>query len=205
LNITIRLEEEQDYFQTENMTREAFWDLFQPGCDEHLVLHQLRQSAAFVPELDFVACAGDEIVGGIVYSRAVVSNGQAQHTVLCMGPLGVLPAYQRKGIGARLLQTSLQKARELGYAGVVIFGDPAYYQRFGFRNAADFGIQTSDGGNMEAFMALELQEGALDGISGRFHEDSAFQVTPRHPKHSTASSHTRKNTSGKANSGALHR
>ncbi len=61
MGITIRLENGDDYRETENLTREAFGDIYKPGCDEHLVLHKLRQSPAFVGELDFVACDAGRI------------------------------------------------------------------------------------------------------------------------------------------------
>ena len=63
MNIIIRNETDKDYRETEIMTREAFWDLYKPGCDEHFVLHNLRKSKSFVPELDFVALHGNDIVG----------------------------------------------------------------------------------------------------------------------------------------------
>lgn len=75
------------------MIREAFWDLYKPGCNEHLVLRKLRKTPAFVNELDFVAFDGEVLVGSIVYSRAIVVNDNNQgFEVLCMGPLGVLPS-----------------------------------------------------------------------------------------------------------------
>lgn len=51
---------------------------------------------------------------------------------------------------------------------------PEYYPRFGFRNAKEYGIQTSDGRNLDPFMALELGQGSLSGIRGRFYEDRAY-------------------------------
>jgi len=175
LNITIRLSEPADFRETENVTREAFWNLFQPGCDEHLILHQLRESEDFVPELDLVAIIGNQIVGNIVYSRAILRNEDSEYSVLCMGPLCVLPEYQCRGIGMRLMEASIDKARDLGYLAVIIFGHPGYYQRFGFREAGEYGIQTAEGKNMEAFMALDLRGGGLPDISGRFYESGAFQ------------------------------
>ena len=53
-NITIRLENENDYQNVENLTREAFWNVYRPGCMEHYVLHCYRRDPDFVPELDFV-------------------------------------------------------------------------------------------------------------------------------------------------------
>ena len=179
-NIIIRLETEEDYREAENMVREAFWDVYQPGCDEHLILHKLRKSQAFVEELDFVACDTSEngkIVGNIVYSEAKIINSQNQeYTVLCLGPLSVLPSYQGKGIGSLLIKKSLQKAKSLDYKGVLLFGDPEYYHRFGFESAKKYDITTSQGENPDAFMGLELYENSLDGIQGKFIEDPAFQV-----------------------------
>ena len=177
MNITIRPENEKDYFETEYITREAFWDVYHPGCTEHLVLHQLRKAPAFVRDLDFVACDGERIVGNVVCSKAKVVNTELRESeVLCMGPLAVLPDYQGKGIGGLLINTVISKARELGYKGIVIYGNPDYYHRFGFVNAEKFGIRTSGGENFDYFMALELSEGSLRGITGNFHEDEAFNV-----------------------------
>lgn len=175
-NLTIRPELLSDYRETENMVREAFWDVYKPGCNEHLVLHKLRDAAAFVKELDLVACVGDKIVGNIVYSEAEIADGEDQRSiVLCMGPLSVLPAWQGKGIGSSLMKQSIDKARSLGYKAVVIFGDPGYYHRFGFKNAKEYNIQTPQGENFDAFMALELFENGLSGIQGKFQEDPVFQ------------------------------
>lgn len=179
-NIIVRLETKKDYRETESMVREAFWDVYKPGCDEHLVLHKLRKVPAFVEELDFVACdTGDnnKIVGNIVYTEAKIINNQNQEfTVLCMGPLSVLPSYQGKGIGSLLVKKSLHKARLLDYKAVILFGNPKYYHRFGFKNAKEYNIKTSQGDNCDAFMALELYDNSLEGIQGKFYEDPVFQV-----------------------------
>lgn len=178
MNIDIRLEVEEDYFETEKMTREAFWDLYKPGCNEHFLLHQLRKSQAFIPELDYVACDGEVLVGNIIYTQATISNGMDQTTVLCMGPLSVAPLYQHRGIGSALLRKTIEIAGRMGYKGVVIFGNPGYYQTFGFKNAQEYNIQTSQGDNFDAFMVLELVKNGLQGISGRFYEAEAFKMDP---------------------------
>ena len=176
MGITIRHEKEEDYFEVEYMTREAFWDLYKPGCDEHLLVRQIRKSKAFLPELDYVAVDGNTIVGNIIYTKAIIEGESGQATVLCMGPLTVLPSQQRMGIGSSLLRHTVEKAREIGYLAIVIFGSPAYYNRFGFRYAREYRIQTSDGDNFDAFMVLDLSDNGLTNISGRFFEDSAFQI-----------------------------
>jgi len=116
MNISIRLEEEKDFKSVEYRTREAFWDLYKPGCDEHLVVHKIRKVPAFVKELDFVAYDKDTIVGNIIYSRAKILNEESKEfEVLCMGPLTVPPSYQKQGIGSLLMNHSIERARQLGY------------------------------------------------------------------------------------------
>jgi len=177
MNISIRLENENDFRNVENMIREAFWDLYKPGCDEHLLVHKIRKTDAFIKELDFVACDEEKIVGNIIYSKAkVINENNEEFEILCMGPLGVLPSYQGKGIGTLLMKHSIKVAKALGYNAIVIFGNPNYYHRFGFENAKKYNIQTSWGDNFEDFMVLELYEGSLEGISGKFYEDSVFKI-----------------------------
>ena len=177
MNISIRLEEEKDYRKVEYMIREAFWNVYKPGCDEHLIVHNIRKVPAFIKELSFVACDNDKIVGSIIYSKAKVKNDDnKEFEVLCMGPIGVLPSYQKQGIGSLLINYSIEKAKQLGYKAVIIFGNPKYYHRFGFKNAKEYNIQTSSGENFEAFMALELCYGGLNDISGRFYADEVFEA-----------------------------
>ena len=177
MNITIRPENAKDYFETEYITREAFWDVYHPGCMEHLVLHKLREAPGFVAELAFVACDVKRIVGNVVCSKAkVINDKKEEFEVLSMGPLSVLPEYQGKDIGSLLIKTIIKKAQELSYRGIVIYGNPDFYHRFGLVNAEKFGIMTSESENFDYFMALELSEGSLQGIKGNFYEDEAFNV-----------------------------
>ncbi|WP_207640953.1 GNAT family N-acetyltransferase [Clostridium lundense] len=127
--------------------------------------------------MDFIACDGEVTIGNIIYSKAkIINEDNEEFQVLCMGPLGVLSSYQGKGIGTLLIQHSINVARILGYKAIIIFGNPDYYHRFGFENAEKYNIQTSWGVNFQAFMVLELYEGSLKGISGKYYEDSVFEV-----------------------------
>lgn len=177
MKIKIRLEEAKDYDAVEFLTREAFWDVYKPGCDEHLILHKLRDIPTFVSELDFVAVSENEIVGHIIYSEAkVVSSIGQENKVLTFGPLSVLPSLQKKGIGSLLIEHSIEKARQQDYKAVIIYGNPKYYHRFGFKNAMEYGITTPQGDNFEAFMALELYDDSLKGIEGKFYVDDVFET-----------------------------
>lgn len=173
----IRLERAEDYRAVEYLTREAFWNHHVPGCDEHYLAHVLRKSDCFVPELDFVAVRDGEILGNIMYTRAKVLCDTGEIVpALSFGPLSVLPRWQGKGVGSALVRHSLKRAGALGYAAVLIYGDPAYYSRLGFLAAETFGIGTADDQYADALQALELVPGALRGKSGRFAEDHAYEV-----------------------------
>lgn len=174
MNIEIKLTTQNEFFETENLTRETFWNLYSSGCSEHLVLHNLRKSNNYIPKLDLYALKNDKIVGHIISSKAIVKNVNSENEVLCVGPVSVIKSLQGKGIGGLMIKHSINVAHELGYKGMILFGDPNYYKRFGFLDAGTFNIQTKDGLNMEPFMALELSDNSLSNISGKFYEDNSF-------------------------------
>lgn len=179
MKIIIRETTEKDFFQTENLTREAFWNIHIPGCDEHLVLHNLRNSKSYISELDIVAIFENEIIGHIISTKAkIVDLQNNEHEVLCVGPLSVLPDFQKKGIGSKLMIESIRVAKDLGHCGMILFGYPEYYHRFGFKNAQVYGIRTKDGENFEPFMALELQQNGFENVTGKFFEDDVFVTQP---------------------------
>ena len=179
MNIHFRLECPADYRTVEELTRETFWGFWEPTrkiCDEHLLVHRLRTAPSFVPDLDFVAELDGKIVGHIIYTKSKVVNDAGQeYETLTFGPLSVLPEYQNKGIGHALMIHSFDKAKQLGFRAVIIFGYPDYYPRAGFRRAAEFSITTADGHNFDSFMVHPLYDGALDGIHGRYFLDPIYE------------------------------
>jgi predicted N-acetyltransferase YhbS len=177
MEILIQRTKPKDFLTTENITRETFWNLFKPGCDEHLVLHNLRKSNCYISDLDMVAISKNRIIGHIIITKANVVNTQnKEHQVLCAGPISVIPEFQKKGIGTKLLNESIAIAKHLGYSGMILFGHPDYYHRFGFVNAQNYGITTKEGMNFEPFMVLELYPNALAAVRGKFYEDKAFEI-----------------------------
>lgn len=179
--VKIRLETPADYRRVEELTREAFWGCMDhPTCDgEHLLVHKLRKSPCYVPQLDFVAEIDGRLVGHVIYSLAkVVTPNGREVEVLSFGPLSVLPGYQKRGVGSALMRHSLAEAKRLGYRAVLVYGHPDYYPRFGFGRAAWYGIVSENGDSFDALMAAQLYGGALDGVGGRFVEDAVYQVDP---------------------------
>lgn len=171
----IRKTKKSEYLITENITREAFWNLFTPGCSEHLVLHQLRKSDCYIDALDVVAETEGVLSGHSLTTKAsIVDKNGIPTEVLCVGPISVLPHFQHRGIGSALMKQSIKIGQKLGYRGMLLFGDPDYYSRFGFIDAKHFGISTKEGQNFAPFMALALYHNGLSNVHGRFFESDAF-------------------------------
>lgn len=177
MELIIKKTDKTQYYQTEILTREAFWNVYRPGCCEHLILNKLRKSKNYIRELDLVAICENKIIGHIISTKAKVVDAQNQsHEILCVGPIAISADFQKKGIGSRLVNESISVARALGYAGMILFGNPKYYRRFGFENAVKYSITTKDDQNFDPFMALELSEKSLINVNGRFFEDESFFV-----------------------------
>lgn len=177
MDIELRREQPADYSETENVTREAFWNHYSPACNEHYLLHIMRDCSAFVPELDVVAVCDGKIVGNVVYMKSVIraDNGNS-YEVLSLGPISVLPEYQRKGIGGRMIEYTRDIARRMGFAAILLCGDPDYYSRQGFLSAETFGIRTEDDMYADALQVYPLSERAMSGMKGRYIEDSIYQI-----------------------------
>lgn len=177
MDLIIKKAQKEFFFQTENLTREAFWNVYKPGCDEHLVLNNIRKSKNYLRDLDLIAFFDQQIVGHIISTKAkVVDSMNLEHEVLCVGPISVLPKLQSNGIGSRLIEYSISLARKLGFVGIILFGNPNYYNRFGFKNAKEFEITTKDLQNFEPFMVLQLRANGLEKVKGKYYEDSAYIV-----------------------------
>jgi putative acetyltransferase len=117
--------------------------------------------------LSLVAEVDGEIVGHIVFSPMTIESetDSRSYPAVCLGPLAVAPLRQRQGIGGALIEAGLAELRSGGHGAVFLLGHPSYYPRFGFRPAREFDVHFQD--DRDAFMAIELREGALDGVSGQ--------------------------------------
>jgi len=177
MNIIIRKEQEKDYREVEEITREAFWNHHTPGCDEHYLVHIMRKSPSFVRELDYVAVEDNRVVGNIMYIETyILGDNNRKHPVLCFGPISVLPEYQGKGIGSKLIEHTKIIAKDLGYKAILIFGDPEFYKRVGFISAEAYSIGTSWNTYAVPLLACELVTGALAGCRGRFFEGEIYEI-----------------------------
>lgn len=164
-----------DWAAIERMTRDAFWDIYKPGCDEHYLVHVLHAENAPAPELNLVAELNGEIIGQVICVPARLLCGKkVLEDVLCLGPLTVAPTHQRQGVGSMLMQEAIRRAASLGWRAIFLVGDPAYYHRFGYRATSEYGITLPGGETMDVMMVLPLQPGALDGCAGVYEEPPVY-------------------------------
>lgn len=176
----IRLETPNDYRKVENLTREAFWNVYRPGCMEHYVLHCYRDREDFVPELDFVMEKDGEIIGHVMYVRAKIQTDDGREIpIMTFGPISIAPEYKRKGYGKALLDYSMEKAKKMGVGALCMEGNIDFYGKSGFVVASTKGIHYYAEPREEEvpyFLLKELKEGFLDGITGVYHTPEGYFV-----------------------------
>lgn len=179
-DVVIRLEKKEEQRAVENLIREAFWNVYRPGCSEHCVIHGLRDDPAFVPELDFVMEQGGRLIGQNVFVRTVIDADDGRKVdVLTMGPICVAPELQRQGYGRRLLAWSLEKAAAAGFGAVLFEGNIAFYGQCGFDYASKFGIRYHDlpeGADASFFLCRELIPGYLENVTGVYQTPRGYYV-----------------------------
>ena len=170
----IRLENEKDYREVENLAREAFWNLSVPGCTEHYFIHMMRDHEDFIPELDHVLEMDGKIIGCVMYckGRLVDEQGNTKE-ILTMGPLCVLPEYQRKGFGKALLEHTFAKAEKMGYDTVINFGNPDNYVARGYKSCKKYNVCFEGDIFPAALLVKVLKEDALDGRKWFYHQCDA--------------------------------
>lgn len=175
--IRIRNEEEGDFKKVEEIAREAFWNLYVPGCNEHYLSHIMRSHGDFIRELDLVIEVDGQVIGNIMYTKAtLVDEGGEEKDILTFGPVCISPEYQRDGYGKKLIEHSIEKATALGYDVIVIFGNPSNYVNCGFQSCKKHNICTAEGTYPAAMLVRELQPGALDGRKWVYRQSSVYEI-----------------------------
>lgn len=132
--------------------------------DESRIIGAIRRAGH--PNLSLVALDGSEVVGHILFTPVMLESLESGARVMGLGPMAVVPALQRQGIGSRLVHEGLGECARIGCQAVVVVGHPRFYPRFGFRPASAYGLRCEYAVPDEVFMAVELMPGALAGCSG---------------------------------------
>ena len=179
----IRREKREEEREVENLVRESFWNVYRPGCFEHLVLHVLRDDPAFIPELDFVMEKDGRLIGQNMFMRTVIEkDGGGTVDVLTMGPICIANDLKRQGYGKILLDYSLERAAGLGFGAVLFEGNILFYGKSGFDYASKFGIRYHDlpeDADSSFFLCRELIPGYLDGVTGVYQTPAGYYVDER--------------------------
>jgi putative acetyltransferase len=168
MDIIIRKETIEDHQEIFAVNKQAF-----KQDDESRLIERIRAGKNFVSELSLVAVRYGKIVGHILFSKIIILGEQTTET-LSLAPLAVLPAFQKKGIGGSLVRKGISVALGLGFPSVIVLGHSDYYPKFGFRKASGWHIKCPFEVPDEAFMAIELVEGALSGSSGTVEYSKEF-------------------------------
>jgi putative acetyltransferase len=156
---TIRREQRGDEDAIARVNNAAFG---QPA--ESRIVDAIRRARH--PTISLVALAGDRVVGHILFTPMAPPPSRSPLTLFGLGPMSVLPEWQRRGIGSGLVRAGLQECSAAGCQAVVVIGHPAFYPRFGFRQASGYGLRAEFTVPGEAFMVAELVPGALAGLEG---------------------------------------
>ena len=165
-NIAIRDEVYADVAAIAEVTVAAFKTLEISNHTEQFIIDALRAAKALA--VSIVAELDGKIVGHVAFSTVTISNNAPNWYGL--GPLSVLPEYQRQGIGTELIHEGLSRLKKLHAAGCCLVGHPEYYKRFGFKNIAGLSLE---GVPPEFFFALPFITPTPQGIV-HFHQ--AFMV-----------------------------
>lgn len=158
----IRNEIESDVEAIYDVTKAAFENHPHSQHTEQFIVNALRAANALT--ISLVAEVGGKVVGHIAFSPVTISDGS--NSWYGLGPVSVLPEFQRQGTGKSLVQEGLSLLKTLGAKGCVLVGDPEYYERFGFRNFPDIVL---DGVPQEYFLALPFDKNKVQGVV-EFHQ-----------------------------------
>lgn len=138
-----------------DLVKDAFSTMDHASGDEQNLVGRLRKSAGYVPELELVAELDGQIAGHVMLTEIPVKNTKQ----LILAPLAVAPDKQKQGIGGALIKRAHEIAKKAGYRLVLLVGHPAYYPRFSYRPASDFGLTCAPEIPPECFMAADLTGG----------------------------------------------
>ena len=166
----IRPETPEDYRAVEELTRDAFWNVYKPGADEHYFVHCMRNHPDFIPELAFVADLDGRIIGSIMYTKGWLEDEEGKRKeIVSFGPVCVAREYQRQKVGKALIEHSFEVARGMGYDVNINFGNPGNYVGRGFVSCKKKNVCFGAAGNFPtALLVCELVPGALDGRQWMF-------------------------------------
>ena len=152
--LEIRQANKNDYEEVYNVVKTAFETAEHCDGNEQDLVVALRKGDNFIPELSLVALEDNKIVGYILFTKIRIG----EYEEVALAPLGVLPKYQKKGIGSKLIKEGHIIAKKLGYHYSVVLGSNEYYSKFGYIPAIEYGIKAPFDVPSENFMTIKLND-----------------------------------------------
>ncbi len=178
MSILVRNEEEKDFRRVEEVAREAFWNLYFPGGHEHYLVHSMRNHKDFIKDLAFIIEVDGEVEGAIFYTHSkIIQKNKEDVKTITFGPVFISPKLHRQGLGKALISHSIEKAKEMGFNGIIILGFPYHYSPYGFVGGKKYSISMEDNNYYIGLQALELQEHAFDNVKGYAKFSDVFEFT----------------------------
>lgn len=174
----IRLEQEKDYLEVEELVRNSFWNIYRPGAFEHYIVHQLREDKCFLDDLAYVIEDNGKIIGHINYSTGCIDYGNEKIDAVVLGPIAIDKDSQNQGLGSKLIEFTLTIAQD-EFPFVFVIGDEHYYQRFDFVSASKYNLYLEGTNTNEEnpfFMIKIFDDNKLKSKIGIFHNPEVFHV-----------------------------
>ncbi|OON88037.1 GNAT family N-acetyltransferase [Oribacterium sp. C9] len=183
MSIEIRIEEERDYRNVENLIRESFWNVYRPGCMEHYVVHCFRNDPAYIKELGFVMEEDGVLIGQAMYCRSEIKLDSGETLpAITLGPICIANDKKRTGYGKILLDATIEKAKSLGFGAIINEGNIDFYGKSGFVQAKSKGILYADDPEADYLLVLELKKGYLDGVHGTWADPEGYFCCEKDPE-----------------------
>jgi len=169
----IRQENEYDFSQIYDFVKKAYQTANNSDGNEQDLVNKLRAGDNYIPKLALVAEDENDagkLIGYIMLTKIAIKGitemPKNRFEILLLAPVAIEAAQRNKGLGSELILDSLKRAKNEGYAAVILVGDPKYYKRFGFVSAAKYGIKNKQNIPDENVLVLEFVSGILDGMAG---------------------------------------
>jgi len=167
MDIIIRQEQPKDHATVFQIVETAFKTMKYSSHTEQFIVEKLRKSDAFISELSLVAELEGQLVGYIILSKIHIDSSNHLIDALSLGPVAVLPEFQKQGIGGQLIKKAHKIAKSLGHEIIILLGHKDYYPRFGYELTSKYGIQLPFDSAPENCMVLGLNTNSLKGVSGK--------------------------------------
>jgi len=161
MRIVIEAETEGDYEQIARLHTIAF-----NGHGEARLVEKLRRTPIYIRELSLVARYRNAIIGHVLFYPIKINTRRKKCDSLALAPISVIPSFQNRKVGSRLIKEGLEKAHKLGFKSVIVVGHSKYYPRFGFEKASKYGISAPFDARDNALFAIELEKDGLKDCSG---------------------------------------